>query len=74
MHGGSTLSSSPSACLQVWEETAAKHVSLAAQLQQVAALASRWRQLELASWKGLLHRTVERFAQGADKVRRDVWH
>lgn len=52
----------------MWEETAAKHVSLAAQLSQVAALASRWRQLELASWRGLLQRTVQRFAQGADKV------
>ncbi|GAB4814208.1 hypothetical protein N2152v2_001254 [Parachlorella kessleri] len=53
---------------QVWEETAAKHVSLSGQLGQVAALASRWRQLELASWRGLLQRTVHRFAQSADKA------
>ena len=52
----------------MWEETAAKHVSLSGQLGQVAALASRWRQLELASWRGLLQRTVQRFAQSADKV------
>lgn len=52
----------------MWEETAAKHVSLAAQLGQVSALAARWRKLELASWHGLLARTVERFAAGADKV------
>jgi midasin (ATPase involved in ribosome maturation) len=49
---------------QLWEQTAAAHVSLAAVLRPVAGLASRWRRLELASWKGLLDRTVAAFAEG----------
>ena len=42
---------------QLWEETAARHVSLESGLRDVAALASRWRKLELDSWRGLLART-----------------
>eukprot|EP00198_Chlamydomonas_reinhardtii_P014222 XP_001703559.1 predicted protein [Chlamydomonas reinhardtii] len=41
---------------QVWEETAAQFVSLKAQLGPLAALAARWRRLELSSWKSLLRR------------------
>jgi midasin len=52
---------------QVWEETAAKHVSLKQQLTAVAGLATRWRKLELASWKGLLERVRARHAAGASK-------
>lgn len=44
----------------VWEETAAKHVTLGAHLKAIAALATRWRKLELDSWRALLHRTAER--------------
>lgn len=50
---------------QVWEETAAKHVTLGAELKSVAAVATRWRKLELASWRGLLHRTVKTVADSA---------
>jgi midasin len=52
---------------QVWEETAAKHVSLKQQLAAVAGLATRWRKLELASWKGLLERVRARHAAGASR-------
>jgi midasin len=55
----------------VWEETAAKHVSLKAQLSAVAAVATRWRRLELASWRGLLVRVAARHAAGA---RRSWFH
>lgn len=49
---------------QLWEETAARHVSLKEVLQPIAALAGRWRKLELAAWHGLLDRTVDAFAEG----------
>ncbi len=52
---------------QVWEETAAQFVSLKAQLGPVAALATRWRRLELSSWKGLLRRVAARHAAGAHR-------
>ncbi|KAG2499138.1 hypothetical protein HYH03_002721 [Edaphochlamys debaryana] len=52
---------------QVWEETAASFVSLKAQLGPVAALATRWRRLELGSWKGLLRRVAARHASGAHR-------
>jgi midasin len=55
---------------QLWEQTAASHVSLAGVLRPVAGLAGRWRRLELASWKGLLGRTVAAFAEG--KCMRDL--
>lgn len=40
--------------MQVWEDSAAAHVSLAENLGQVAALAQRWRKLELESWRRML--------------------
>ncbi len=49
---------------QVWEESAAKHVSLAGQLEAVAQLATRWRKLELAAWRNLLNTTRSRHAAG----------
>ena len=49
---------------QIWEESAAKHVSLAEELESIAALATRWRKLELASWRDLLHTTRRRHAEG----------
>ena len=52
---------------QVWEETAAKHVSIAAQLKVVAALATRWRRIELVGWRALLKRTVARAEAGANQ-------
>ena len=39
---------------QLWEQSAAKHVSIAAQLDLLLAQARRWRKLELASWRSLL--------------------
>ena len=50
---------------QLWQETAAKHVSLGTHLEAVASLAGRWRKLELASWRRLLQRTITQYAQGA---------
>lgn len=55
-------------CLQLWEETAAKHVGLAAQLAQLAALATRWRSLELQSWRTLLARARAHVAAGASQA------
>ena len=49
---------------QIWEESAAKHVSLGPQLEGVAALATRWRRLELAAWRNLLNTTRSRHAAG----------
>jgi len=50
---------------QIWEETAAKHVTLGPQLKAIAALATRWRRLELDGWRVLLQGTVNRMKQGA---------
>lgn len=50
---------------QVWEDTAAKYVSIKAQLTAVAALATRWRKLELACWRNTLKRTAVTHARGA---------
>lgn len=49
---------------QIWEESAAKHVSLGGELEGVAALATRWRRLELAAWRNLLNTTRSRHAAG----------
>ncbi len=49
---------------QLWQTTAAKHVSLDPQLQAVTALAGRWRRQELASWRRLLARTIDAYAAG----------
>ena len=51
----------------VWEETAAKFVSIATELNGVAALATRWRQLELASWRTTLKQALVNHASGARK-------
>ena len=49
---------------QIWEESAAKHVSLGSQLEGVAGLATRWRRLELSAWRNLLKTTQHRHAAG----------
>lgn len=54
---------------RLWEDTAAAHVSLAAVLRPAAALAARWRSLELASWRNLLDATIRRFAHGHPRSR-----
>ena len=49
---------------QVWEEGAARHVKLAAELDTLSALALRWRKMELQGWSGMLDRLVQRSADG----------
>ena len=49
---------------QLWESTAARHVSLAAQLEPAEQLARRWRRLELQSWRRLLHNVAHEHAAG----------
>ena len=39
---------------QLWQNTAAQHVSLQVQLAPLAGLAARWRRLELQAWHNLL--------------------
>ena len=53
---------------QLWEETAARHVSIAPQLAPLSALATRWRRLELAGWRGLLDVARRRSAAAAHQV------
>ena len=43
-------------------------MSLAPQLAPLSALATRWRRLELAAWRGLLDRTRQRAAEVAHQV------
>ena len=49
---------------QIWEQSAAKHVSMAPQLDRLLALARRWRRLELKSWHSLLDRVLSQSAAG----------
>lgn len=52
---------------QLWEETAAKHVSIRSQLDVIGQLAQRWHRLELASWAQQLVLTRDRHARGAHR-------
>ena len=45
---------------QIWEESTASHVSLRDEIVQLAALARRWRKLELHSWRQALECTAKR--------------
>ena len=56
---------------QLWEQSAAKHVSLSSQLAAVEALARRWRKHELSSWKLLLSQALQRHASG-DSINHDL--
>lgn len=49
---------------QLWEQSAAKHVSIAPHLEPLLAQARRWRKLELASWRSLLERAKRGHALG----------
>lgn len=49
----------------MWEDNAAQHVSIGAELAGIAGLATRWRRLELASWRGTLARVAAAHAAGA---------
>lgn len=50
---------------QLWQDTAARHVSLARQLERLSRLALRWRRLQLAAWRGTVRAAAERHAEGA---------
>jgi hypothetical protein len=49
---------------QLWQETAAKHVSLAAQLERLNAIALRWSRVQLASWRSTIRRVSDCQAAG----------
>lgn len=53
---------------QLWEQSAAKHVSIAAELASLEALARRWRKSELSSWQSLLAQAMARHATGTSAV------
>lgn len=53
---------------QLWEQSAARHVSLAQHLEALLALARRWRRLELASWQMLLARVQSKHAAGESRI------
>lgn len=50
---------------QLWQESAAQHVSLARQLERLAALALRWRRMQLHAWRHTIHKLKARHAAGA---------
>ncbi|KAG1668462.1 hypothetical protein FOA52_005235 [Chlamydomonas sp. UWO 241] len=56
---------------QLWEESAAKYVTMGPELQAVGAVATRWRQLELTSWVATLKTVVRKHSGGA---RRSWFH
>ena len=49
---------------QVWQESAAQHVSLARQLERLAALALRWRRMQLHAWRHTINKLKTRHAAG----------
>ena len=49
---------------QLWEQSAAKHVSIGPQLEQLSSLARRWRRFELLTWQSLLKRVIAQHAAG----------
>lgn len=54
---------------QLWEETAAKYVSLSDHLKPLISIANSWRELELKSWKDSLNRVRREMIQEA----RESW-
>ncbi|KAK3265915.1 hypothetical protein CYMTET_25433 [Cymbomonas tetramitiformis] len=50
---------------QLWEDNAAKHVSLSAELEACAKVATRWRRFEMQSWPHLLALLARRHAHRA---------
>eukprot|EP00898_Chlorokybus_atmophyticus_P007316 jgi/Chlat1/7586/Chrsp63S07074 len=53
---------------QTWEQNAARHVSIASQLETVAKLIARWRQLELASWPAVLEEVAGKHRLSARRL------
>ena len=49
---------------QLWEQSAAKHVSIGTHLENLLSLARRWRQIELSAWKLLSQHVIDKSAQG----------
>ena len=53
---------------QLWQESAAQHVSIARQLERLAALALRWRRMQLHTWRNTIHKLKARHAAGDTTV------
>ena len=49
---------------QLWQESAAQHVSIARQLERLAALALRWRRMQLHAWRSTIHKLKAHHAAG----------
>lgn len=49
---------------QLWEQSAAKHVSIGTHLEKLLSLARRWRQIELSAWKLLSQHVIDKSSQG----------
>lgn len=49
---------------QLWQESAARHVSMERQLERLAALALRWRRMQLHAWRHTIHKLKARHAAG----------
>lgn len=49
---------------QLWQETAAKHVSLAPQLERLNAVALRWSRMQLVAWRNTIRNLRDRHAAG----------
>ena len=49
---------------QLWQDSAAAHVSIAAQLERLSALALRWRRMQLHAWRATIHKLKQRHAAG----------
>ena len=49
---------------QLWQERAARHVSIERQLERLAALALRWRRMQLHAWRHTIQKLKARHAAG----------
>ena len=56
---------------QLWEQSAAKHVTIASHIEKLLTLARRWRQFELTAWR-LLSQRVKASAEEGNLCFR--WH
>ncbi|KAL2649174.1 hypothetical protein R1flu_017302 [Riccia fluitans] len=53
---------------QLWEENAAKHVSISDELSGLSRLVSHWRKMELEGWSSLLEKAEEKHTLCANKL------
>ena len=58
---------------QLWEELAARHVSIAERLKPIELLVKRWRSIELKSWPGLLDTREAAASHGTAKWWLHMW-